>query len=730
MEIQSLDQKITKTFRTSEGQKKALKRLGLETLRDLLFFFPSRYGNISSVKNIRETRDGERASILGEIQKIKVKKTYRSNIPMSEAILKDIHGDKIKILWFHQAFIAKTFHEGQKVRLIGKISEKNGEKTLINPEIEKIKDFPIDRHPSLFQNDKKTHNFFAYPVYRESRGIRSQWIYHKILKIMQSEAFAQIEETLPYYLLEKYKLPQIQTALVWIHFPNHEKKAEAARKRFAFEEIFFIQIQNQQQKLRYQKNFSYRIQRDKKKEKAFIERFPFTPTQGQKNAIESILQDMNGDKAMTRLLEGDVGSGKTFVAAVSSHAVIQNKVQKNAIANNFGRLQVAYMAPTEVLASQLFENFIQYFEGTGISIALITGSGAKKFPSKVDKKQWTKISKTQVLKWIANGEIPIVIGTHALIQKKIKFKNLALVIIDEQHRFGTRQRMQLSQKDERMPHYLSMTATPIPRTLALTLYGDLDISVLEGMPKGRKAVKTEIVPPDEKSREKIYEAIHERLKEGRQAYVICPRIDDPDPEKKQALQVKSVISEAKRLKKNIFPDAKIATMHSKMKKEEKEKIMQSFYRGEIDILVSTSVVEVGVNVPNATSIIIEGAERFGLAQLHQLRGRVMRSEHQAFCYLFADSKTKKTKDRLKAFVSAKNGFELAELDLAQRGAGDLAGTKQWGISDLAMEALKNIKMVEFAREEAKTIIENDPELENFPEIAKKLKEKKYQIHFE
>ena len=731
MAIDNINQKLIGTFRTTDSQKKALKRLGIETLADLLYFFPTRYGHISKVKNIAEAQDGEYVSIFGNVRSIVNKKTYRSKIPTSEAIIEDIKGDRIKVIWFHQAFLAKTIQEGQNLRLTGKISSaKPGGKTLVNPEIEKIKTLPIDNHQSLFSQGEQSEKF-GFPVYRETRGITSKWIYHTILKIMKSPAFENMEDTLPSYLIQKYKLPSLQTALVWIHMPKTREHAESARKRFAFEEIFLIQLQNQQRRLRHKKNFSYQLERNPLLEKKFIERFPFTPTQGQSNAIESILKDMTSEEPMTRLLEGDVGSGKTFVAAVASHTIVRNRPKKKSGESyNFGHLQVAYMAPTEVLATQLFENFVGYFEGTGIQIGLMTGSGCRKFPAKTPGEVWTKISKSQLLKWIKNGEIPIVIGTHALIQKKVEFQDLALVIVDEQHRFGTRQRMELTRKDHRIPHYLSMTATPIPRTLALTIYGDLDISVLEGMPQGRKPVITTIVAPDEQSREHTYDAIRERLAEGRQAYVICPRIDEPDPEKKKALQLKSVKSEAKRLQEKIFPEYRIGIMHSKMKKAEKDEIMDKFYRHEIDILVSTSVVEVGVNVPNATSIIIEGAERFGLAQLHQLRGRVIRSNHQAYCYLFADAKTDTTINRLKAIVEAKNGFELAEIDLSLRGAGDLAGMKQWGMSDLAMEAIKNIKMVEFARDEAKNIIENDETLENFPELKKRIEQDAYKVHFE
>jgi ATP-dependent DNA helicase RecG len=426
---------------------------------------------------------------------------------------------------------------------------------------------------------------------------------------------------------------------------------------------------------------------------------------------------------MMRLLEGDVGSGKTAVAAASAWAVVMTRPKNQTV----GSLQVAYMAPTEILATQHFESFIQYFIGSGIQIALITGSGCRKFPSKVNPRHWTTISRAQLLTWVANGEIPIVIGTHALIQKTVQFKHLAYAIVDEQHRFGTAQRQKLVSKNKVAPHLLSMTATPIPRTLALTMFGDLDLTVLDEMPAGRKKVITEIVPVTERA--STYEKIRAELRSGRQAYVICPRIDEPDPDKELAVQAKSVKAEAKRVQEKIFPEFCVGVLHGNMTPKEKDSAMKAFEQHKTHILCATSVVEVGVNVPNATVIIIEGAERFGLSQLHQLRGRVIRSTHQPYCYVFTESKTPTTLKRLRALTQAKNGFELAEYDLKFRGAGELGGSKQWGISDIAMEALKNIKMVEAARTEAARIISEDPSLSYYPLLHEKLSGRK-ELHFE
>jgi len=731
MELTSL---LTEQFRIDEYQKKGLEKLKVKTVRDLLFYLPARYSDMSEIREIKDIVPGESATVFGTITDAKTKKAFRRKIPMGEATIEDLSG-KLKIIWFNQAYMAKMIHVGETVKLTGKIVQQKSKASLpagrqglymTNPEFESTPDLPIDKHDTLFKGDDIASNDIRFPIYPETRGITSKWIYHTVQKIFKSGLIDTIEEYLPEEILKKYNLPSLRTALIWVHAPKKEDDSKAARKRFAFEEVFFIQLRKQEDRHEFFKKKSYPINTDKKDIALFMDRFPFDPTKGQKDAISQILSDMKIDHPMSRLLEGDVGSGKTAVAATSCYGIIKNRPD----GQSFGNLQVAYMAPTEILATQLFENFINYFDHTGISVGLITGSGCRKYPSKIisQGKTWTDISRTQLLKWTANGEIPILIGTHALIQKSVIFKHLALVIIDEQHRFGTLQRSKLARKEGFAPHLLSMTATPIPRTLALTIYGDLDLTILEEMPKGRKPVITEIVTPDK--REETYEKVRKELKAGRQAYIICPRIHEPDPEKELAVLAKSVQAEAKRLKKEIFPEYEFGIMHSKMSKDKKDDVMQDFAEKKIDILVATSVVEVGVNVPNATVIIIEGAERFGLAQLHQLRGRVLRSSDQAYCYLFAEAKSQKTTDRLKALKTAKNGFELSELDLALRGAGELGGGKQWGLTDLGMEAIKNLKMVQAARTEAQTLIATDPNLTGYPKLKIMMLSKRLPEHFE
>ena len=715
--------KIVDHFRLTPQQKKALQKLELLTIRDLLYHFPVRHIDAGESSAIERATDGERATFYGQVEKTGTKRSFRGHIPMGEATIRDATG-QIKLVWFHQAYMAKMIAPGDFVRASGTVKKRGSALSLVNPEVEKIPALPGGVGPSLFAEGGISDTERFFPIYPESRGISSRWFYHALRKVLASGLVEALEDPIPEHILKRYNLPTLSTALVWIHTPRDEKHARSARKRFAFEEIFFIQLERQQARMRYAENPAFTIVPEPGGLARFVANFGFPLTKAQQRAIDVALADFAGARPMLRLLEGDVGSGKTAVAAVTAYATVHTRP----IGQDFGALQVAYMCPTEILATQHFESFIEFFVGSGMAIGLITGSGCRKFPSKVDPAGWTDISRTQFLKWVENGEIPIVIGTHALIQKSVKFKHLAYVIIDEQHRFGARQRAKLVQKDGRVPHFLSMTATPIPRTLALTLYGDLDLTLLDEMPHGRKPVITEVVTPGKRAQ--TYEKIRTLLEGGRQCYVICPRIDEPDPEKEQALIAKSVKEEAKRLKANIFSEYEIGVLHGKMRPTEKDRVMEQFASGELSILCATSVVEVGVNVPNATVIIIEGAERFGLAQLHQLRGRVLRSSHQAYCYLFSETKGEKTFERLKALTTARNGFELSEIDLALRGPGELGGGKQWGISDIGMEAIKNIKMVEAAREEAKGILAQDIELKKYPPLSQRLSSSEATTHFE
>lgn len=695
--------------RLKPEQKKALAKLGIRTVRDLLYHFPTRYESSEGIKTIDALTLGETVTLYGRLQGAKAKKTWKTRMPSAEAYLEDGSG-RVKVMWFRQPYMAKVAEREGLVKITGKVAGSEGKLYITNPAVEKAETMPAISHESLFGGDDPV----LFAVYPETKGISSLWFRHAIERIMRNSLQEQIADIIPEALRKEYSLPSVATALVWMHAPKSEQDGMVARKRFAFEEVFSIQLAVQQSRLLGRRKEAPSLTVDRSVVSDFIADFPFTPTDGQQHAIDSILEDFTKPHPMMRLLEGDVGSGKTAVAAATAYAVAHARD----VGGKARHLQVAYMVPTEILAKQHFASFIEFFKKHHLSIGLITGKECYKFPSKVRGELATRISKAQLQKWVANGEIPLVIGTHALIQKGVVFRDLAFAIIDEQHRFGKVQRKSLARKDGKEPHLLSMTATPIPRTLALTVYGDLDLTVLDQMPLGRKPVITELVT--EKTRQKAYARMHEELAAGHQAYVICPRIDEPDPAKEFALQAKSAKAEQELLQNGEFKNYGVGLLHSKMTPAEKEEAMRAFTKNETQVLVATSVVEVGVNVPNATVILIEGAERFGLAQLHQLRGRVIRSSDQAYCFLQSDSKSQATSGRLKALTSAKNGFELAEADLALRGSGQLYGARQWGVSDVAMEALSNLKMVEAARNAAKRIIEDDVLLTKHPLLKERI----------
>ncbi len=737
-------------FRIDVPHQKALKKLGIVTIYDLLMHLPARYEDVSDIQSVGGLQKDQEAIVFGQLSGLKTRKAWKSRRPISEGYIED-GSAKIKIMWFNQPYMAKMYSDGMYVKLVGKVTGTDGKLYIANPEVEKLDALPIDRHDSIFKGTDANQDDTIYPVYRESKGITSKWFYHTALKCFEKGVLDTLADPIPPEILAKYKLPVLKTALVWIHSPKKAEHAQSARKRFAFEEVFYIQVQKAIDRAAVSAASTYQVNTDREHLRKFTERFPFALTSAQVSSIDTIIESFQKNHAMSRLLEGDVGSGKTAVAATTAYAVATSRPPEGRKSSNqsnlaktksvsfvdssrrnrndggnvdgyiddgsfelqqrnvpkladleFGNLQVAYMAPTEILAKQHFESFIEYFKHLPIQIGLITGSGCQKFPSKSNPNKPTPIPRAQLLKWVKNGEVPILIGTHALIYKSVEFKHLAYVIIDEQHRFGTNQRKQLAKKDARMPHLLSMTATPIPRTLALTIYGDLDITLLDQMPAGRKPIITEIIGPSQQ--QKMYDHVRSELQSGRQAYVICPRIEEPDPDKENTLQLKSVKAEAERLKRDVFQEYEIGILHGKITPAEKDRVMAEFAAHKLDILVATSVVEVGVNVPNATNIIIEGSERFGLSQLHQLRGRVVRGTHQAYCFAVTESKSDKTKERLKALVTAKNGFELAEYDLTFRGSGELYGQKQSGLSDLGMEAIKNLKLVDAARSEAQKLV--------------------------
>lgn len=678
-----------------------LHKVGIEKVEDLLYYFPFRYDDFSDIRKIADVGVGEVVSIMGKILDIQNIRTRKRRMYLTQAIIEDDTG-AIKAVWFNQPYITENLKKGVNVSLSGKITYAKEGLQLSSPAYE-----TLGSKPSL-------HTARLVPVYHETEGLSSKWIRAHIRPIIGLSA--KIPEFLPGEIVSRQKLYALSDAIREIHFPENFESAKKARKRLAFDELFMIQLYLLLQKKKWQENSAKPMKFTKEREteiRNFVDSLPFKLTNAQRSSTWSIIKDLRKNKPMNRLLEGDVGSGKTLVALIAALFVIRSGYQ------------VAFMAPTEILARQHFLEAVKRFGKAGIKIALLTGSESRIFDG-AEK----IIGYEKLLKDIEEGKEDLVIGTHSLIQEKMVFKKLAFSIVDEQHRFGIDQRAELQREmgDIRdglptVPHLLSMTATPIPRTLALTVYGDLDLSVLNEMPKGRREIITKLVASA--NRKLAYKFIYDQVKKGRQVFVICPLIEESD-----FLEVRSATEEYEKLKTKIYPDLAIGLLHGKMKPKEKEDVMKRFSAGKIDVLVSTSVVEVGIDVPNATVMLIEGAERFGLAQLHQFRGRVGRGENQSFCFLFTDSTSGVAHRRLKALVKSNNGFELAEKDLEIRGPGELVGVRQSGLPDLAMASLTDTELIKAAREEAYKIAEKDPELMGYAELEKKMKQFKQKVHFE
>ncbi|OGZ73084.1 MAG: ATP-dependent DNA helicase RecG [Candidatus Staskawiczbacteria bacterium RIFCSPLOWO2_01_FULL_38_12b] len=706
---------------------KKLKKLGIKTVQDLLFYFPLRYEDFSNIIPIKDIKVGEVACVQGRIIEIENTQTFKKYMTITEALVEDETGS-IKALWFNQPFLTKSLKEDDFVCLAGKVTLSKNGVYLNNPVFEKISD--IDDNPSTsLRASNLTHTGRIIPVYSETKGVSSKWLRYMIKPLLEY-FFDKVGEILPEEILKKHKFLAVKEAIWQIHFPDSFEAADAAKARFSFEDLFLLQLSILKQRAKLMQKTALACAMDAKLMKEFTESLPFQLTDSQKQCSYQILKDLEKSVPMSRLLEGDVGSGKTVVATMAALSAVKNGYQ------------VAFMAPTEILTSQHFKGISKMLEKFGTTIGYLTGK--ESFIYKAGKIQ--EIKKKDLLLELEFGQINILIGTHSLIQKTIKFSKLALVILDEQHRFGVSQRAQLIKDQKIIPHLLSMTATPIPRTLALTVYGDLDLSLIKEMPKNRKKIKTVIVDP--KDRKAAYEFIQKEVRDGKGVFVICPKIGREENENSAlpitgsfavsnynpslfgVLEMKTVKQEYEKLSKEIFPDLRITMLHGKMKTEEKQRVMLDFKKGEIDILVSTSVVEVGVDVPRATVMMIEGAERFGLAQLHQFRGRVGRSDMQSYCFLFTTSPDQLNRKRLKALVDSDNGFELAQKDLEIRGPGQLYGAQQWGLPDVAMEGMLNIFLVEKTRTAAKEILEKDPELKGYPLLLEQLGQFKSKIHFE
>ena len=718
----TLNTDITKINRVGATTANRLKRLGLNTVYDLLLYFPFRYDDFRNLTPIEKLQPGQSANIVGQIELIQNKRSPRKRMYITEALVKD-QTETIKIIWFNQPFIARNLRVGDKVSLAGKVKDDSSGLVMKSPTYEKI------------LQGQTIHTQGLVPNYHLTTNITQKQIRFIIKQVMNLAS--QIKDWLPVEIKNRQKLLFLNQAIKKIHFPTNFNDIEQARHRLSFNELFLLQLQSQLIKLELKSSQANMVPFREKATKKFVNSLPFILTNDQKKAAWEILRDLAKDKPMSRLLEGDVGSGKTVVAVI---AMLNTALSKK---------QSILMAPTEILAQQHFNSINKILAKTKIKIGLLTRS-AKCLNTQ------DKITKNKLIELIKAGKIDIIIGTHALIQEKVEFKNLTLAIIDEQHRFGVEQRKALIKKVDHkknskseinqqstilsaqagnnrqsaignrqsfMPHLLSMTATPIPRSLALALYGDLDISIIRQMPKGRKTIITQVVP--EEKRAKAYNFISQQIKNNRQVFVICPLIDFSDK-----LGVKSVKEEFVKLNEQIFPDLAIGFLHGRMKGKEKEAVMQDFLAKKIKILVTTSVVEVGVDVPNATIMMIEGADRFGLAQLHQFRGRVGRAEHQSYCFLFTDSIVEKSLKRLRALVDCFDGFALAKMDLKFRGPGEVYGTAQKGFPQFKIATLFDYELMKQARDEAEKIINQNPSLTNWPVLKKRIEKINKAVHLE
>ncbi len=670
---------------------KKLAKIGIYTARDLLLYLPYKYNDLSKVIPISSLRPLDAAIIKAKIISIHVTRSFRRRIHITTILLTDDSGS-IEAIFFNQPYLERILKIGDELLVIGKAdySHSKGLKMI----------FQVKGYEKLEGRQEFIPEIV--PVYSERFGLYSKWFRARIRMVLTLAD--NLIDPIPEEIKDHADLINLDEAIKQLHHPESIEAVKVAKHRIAFDELFFIALTGLMQKkaLKAEKGQSLKLQNQKIQE--FIQSLDFKFTLDQNKSLKEILNDISKSSPMNRLLQGDVGSGKTIVAAV---AIL------NTIENGFCS---AIIAPTEILAFQHFQTLSKLLKNYPYKIGLLTSAYVYIF----ENGKLKDIKKPKMYELLSKQELDLIIGTHALIQDKVKLPNLGLVIVDEQHRFGVEQRATLKKKTKISPHLLSMTATPIPRTLSLALYGDLDISQIRTMPEGRKPIKTKVVPPDK--RVAAYDFIQKHIDEGRQVFVICPLINESDK-----LGFKSVKQEFEKLDKEIFPHLKIGLLHGKLKSEEKQKVMAAFKNNKVKILVSTSVVEVGVDIPNANIMMIEGADRFGLSQLHQFRGRVGRDIHQSFCLLFSESAGEIALRRLQAMEDTSDGFKLSEVDLEIRGPGEVYGTRQHGIPDLKFASLLDYKLVKEVRDAANSIIEK---IENYPELINKIKEFRSSKHME
>ncbi len=666
--VEDADAILNKPIRYVKGvgaSRAALfNKLGVYTVSDMISYFPRSYEDRSNLKKISQLTDGEFCAFEGTVISTVTESKPRKGLTIYKLYVGDETGTIIAT-WYNQHYIKKAFKLNERYVFYGKISRRYRSFEVLNPVYEKI------------DGREMKNTCRIVPVYPATARL-TQNVIRQVIENALELVIGKLEDTLPRWLRNRYRLCEYNYAIQNIHFPDSGEDFRNARYRLVFEELLLLQlgllsIRNSLEENRKGIQFSKVHEME-----SFVESLPFRLTEAQRRVFSEIEKDMESSKVMNRLVQGDVGSGKTIVAVLALFKAVKSGYQG------------ALMVPTEILAEQHYKSVKSLFEGRGIRTALLTGSLGRK-------------QKGEILAGIADGSIDVVIGTHALIEDQVKFHRLGLVVTDEQHRFGVRQRAVLSQKGVN-PDVLVMTATPIPRTLALILYGDLDISIIDELPPGRKPVKTYVV--NEKMRERVNNFIRKLVREGRQVYIVCPLVEESD-----AIEAKSALELAERIANHDFKDLRVGLIHGKMKASEKDKVMREFVEGKISILVSTTVIEVGVNVPNATLMVIENAERFGLSQLHQLRGRVGRGDHQSYCIMYNEGKTQVSVQRMKVMEETCDGFVISEKDLELRGPGEFFGTRQHGLPDLKIANLyQDMDVLKKAQEAAQEILKKDPML--------------------
>ncbi len=716
----SLQDPITKLSTVSPAFAANLKHgLGIYSISDLLWHLPNRYEDFSTITPIKDIQIGQQVNISGKILSVEKTRTWKKRMSIIEALVSD-DTDSVKLIWFNQPWLENKLKEGNFIFASGKYTAgKNGNYMGVTF-WENIGDSEAIT--------EQTNNKTLLAVYPETEGVTSRWLRYIIAQALKR--ISEIPETLPKEVIDNQNLLDINLAVRQAHAPKNLDEANKAIERLSFEEMFLLQCATLQSKLRLNSHKAAPIQMNVELIKDFLSQLPWELTESQRKSTFQVLKDMEKASPMNRLIIGEVGSGKTLVAAMA---------MLNAAKSGW---QSVIMAPTEILAQQHFKELTRLLTPFKLRIGLFTGSTAK-----VTSKRLTEsslpIAKPKLFKEIKSGEIDVLVGTHALISKRaqgksttksslltngpLRFKKIGLAVVDEQHRFGVEQRSILSKMQQELhpepfmifPHFLTMTATPIPRSLALTIFGDLDLSLMNDLPQTRKPITTEIIPIEEIN--KIYEMVRNEIISGRQAFIVYPLVKKSD---KMALKAAEI--EYEKIAKEIFPELKVGLLHGQMKAKEKDKIMSAFKKGRIDILVATTVIEVGIDVPNATIMIIEGADRFGLAQLHQLRGRIGRGEYESKCFLVIEKGM--NNKRLKAFERLTSGPELAQEDLEIRGPGEILGTRQAGLSEIILKALKDVALVEKSREAAKEFLRLDPNIKKYPELGRRVAKISANLH--